>query len=162
MKENHKVLSLILRDRLEESSNGINCLTSTQTSLVAGSRDGIVREYNILDKSLTSIYNGHVHWVNAVACTDSILFSASSDSRIIAWRYNEPNPCQILNFHKDYVHSIKIHDNFLISAGEDGHLVKTDLEFKPSHLYSFQTSIWHFDYQDNLAAVALGSKVSQT
>lgn len=160
MKENHKVLSLILRDNLEESSNGINCLTSFNTSLIAGSRDGIVREYNTVDKSLTSVYNGHVHWVNAVACTDSIFFSASSDSRIIAWRYNDPSPCQILNFHKDYVHTIKIHENFLISGGEDGHLVKTDLEFKPSHLYSFQTSIWHFDYQDNLGAIALGSKVT--
>lgn len=151
---------MILRDNLEQSTNGINCLISTESSFLAGSRDGIIREYNTLDKSLSNLYNNHTHWVNALASTGGLFFSASCDSRILAWRFGDPSPIQVLNFHKDYVHTIKIHENYLYSAGEDGLLVKTDLEFRPSHLYTFPSSVWHLDYQDNIAAVALGTKVT--
>jgi WD40 repeat protein len=162
MKESFKQIGIVVRDDLEMSSNGINCLASTSTSLVAGSRDGVVREYNTLDRGLTCAYNGHIHWVNSVACSDSIFFSASSDSRILAWRWEITEPVQSLVYHKDSVHALKLNENFLYSGGEDGLLIKTQLDYKPSKSWSFASSIWDLDCQDNIQVIALASKVITT
>ena len=152
-------LSLIFREDLSLSTNGINCLSSTSSSLISGSRDGVVREYNTLDRSLTNLYAGHIHWINSIACSDFFLFSASSDSRIQAWRYEITQPVHTLTHHKDTVHCLKFQENFLYSGGEDNILYRTDLDYKNEELFTFNSSIWHFDYLENLAVVTLASKV---
>lgn len=91
--------------------------------VAAGCKDGIVREFSLLDGSLGRELIGHRGYVRAVTYTPggSHLLSSAGDGSIRAWGDGE-EPVHVLDEHRGGVLAIDVSPdgNYAVSGGRDG------------------------------------------
>jgi WD40 repeat protein len=109
----------------------VTAVAATESVLVSGGEDGIVRIWDLRLRTLTHQQRGHTGWIYAVAISPdgSRVASAGDDGTLRLWNPQTGEPTGVMFGHQRRVRSLVFTaDGRLVSGAEDGRICLWDVE----------------------------------